>query len=134
MDLNWSLESRQMFKIRRILLCLLMLALPLQGFAAAAMLYCGTGPAHQAMQHTHPGDLVDTALQTQTDLSADQAQAQLPDAAHKCGVCAACCSVLALGNMVHAITAPSLPPADLAEPLVLIDNVPSRQLEKPPRA
>ncbi len=139
-----------MLRIRRFLLCLIMLALPLQGFAAAAMLYCGSGPAHQAMQtqaatqdslqsHDHAvatmqldhhAQPIDTAVQTQTD----QAQTQLPDATHKCGVCAACCSVLALTDVAHAIAVPSLPPSDLAEPFVLIDTVPSRQPEKPPRA
>ncbi|MDP3605752.1 MAG: hypothetical protein Q8R59_08415 [Polaromonas sp.] len=139
-----------MLRIRRFLLCLMMLALPLQGFAAAAMLYCGPGQAHQAMQtqaatqdslqshdhnvatmqHDHHAQPIDTAAQTQTD----QAQAQLPDATHKCGVCAACCSVLALTDVAHAIAVPSLPPSDLAEPFVLIDTVPSRQPEKPPRA
>lgn len=144
-----------MSRIRRFLLCLMMLALPLQGFAAATMLYCGPGPTHQAMQkamqiraaaqmshqshdhnaaammqHDHHAQPIDTAVQTQTD----QAQAQLPDATHKCGVCAACCSVLALTDVAHAIAVPSLPPSDLAEPFVLIDTVPSRQPEKPPRA
>jgi hypothetical protein len=141
-----------MLRIRRVLLCLMMLALPLQGFAAAAMLYCGSGPAHQAMQtqaatqdslqshdhtvasmqHDHHAQPIDTAAQTQTDQA--QAQAQLPDATHRCGVCAACCSVLALTDVAHAIAVPSLPPSDLAEPFVLIDTVPSRQPEKPPRA
>lgn len=143
-----------MSRIRSFLLCLMMLALPLQGFAAAAMLYCGTGPAHQAMQtqaatqdsqqshdhaagamqHDHHAQPIDTAAQTQADQPTDQAQAQLPDAAHKCGVCAACCSVLALTDVAHAIAVPSLPPSDLAEPFVLIDTVPSRQPDKPPRA
>ncbi len=143
-----------MLRIRRFLLCLMMLALPLQGFAAAAMLYCGTGPAHQAMQtqsatqdslqshdhtvatvrHDHHSQPTDTTARTLTDQSTDLAQAQLPDATHKCGVCAACCSVLALTEVAHAIAVPSLPPSDLAEPFVLIDTVPSRQPEKPPRA
>lgn len=143
-----------MSRIRRFLLCLVMLALPLQGFAAAAMLYCGTGPTHQAMQthvapqdsqqaydhaaaaiqHDHHVQPIDTATQAYTDPSPDQTQAQLPDAAHKCGVCAACCSVLALTDVARAIAVPSLPPFDLAEPFVLINTVPSRQPEKPPRA
>ena len=143
-----------MFTFRRFLLCLMMLALPLQGFAAAAMLYCGPGPTHQAVQAQgthqnsqqshyqtasvlrldHHAQPVDTAKQAQTDQSSDQAQSLLPDAAHKCGVCASCCSVLALTEAAHAIAVPSLPPSDLAEPFVLIDTVLSRQPEKPPRA
>jgi hypothetical protein len=140
-----------MSRIRHFLLCLMMLALPLQGFAAATMLYCGPGPTHQAMQkaaqksHQSHGHHASAKMEldhhaqpngtaAQTGQSADQAQAQLPDATHKCGVCAACCSVLALSDVAHAIAVPSLPPSDLAEPFVLIDTVPSRQPEKPPRA
>ncbi len=140
-----------MSRIRRFLLCLMMLALPLQGFAAATMLYCGPGPTHQAMQKAvqmshqshdhnaaammqqdHHAQPINTAAQT--DQFSDQAQAALPDAAHKCGVCAACCSVLALTDVARTIAVPSLPHSDLAEPFVLIDAVPSRQPEKPPRA
>ncbi len=146
-----------MSRICRFLLCLMMLALPLQGFAAATMLYCGPGPTHQAMQKTmqvqtaaqmshqshdhsaaavmqHDHHAQPIATTAQAAQFSDQAQAQLPGAAHKCGVCAACCSVLALTEVAHAVAVPSLPPSDLAEPFVLIDTVPSRQPEKPPRA
>ena len=36
-----------MLRFRHLLLCLMMLALPLQGFAAASMLYCGMGSSVQ---------------------------------------------------------------------------------------
>lgn len=147
-----------MSRIRRFLLCLMMLALPLQGFAAAAMLYCGTGPTHQAvqkamqiqaatqvsqqshdhaaapmMQHDHHAQPTAPEAQAQTDEASDQAQSQLPNASHKCGVCASCCGVLAITDLPQTISAAPLPPSDLAEPFVQISTVSSRQAERPPR-
>lgn len=138
-----------MLRSRRFLLCLMMLALPLQGFAAAAMLYCGTGANHAATQtqldtptsrhhaeaavaqHDHHSQSIDAV--PQTDLPSDQAQTQLPNASHKCGVCASCCGVLAITDVPRTIAVAPLPPSDLAEPFIRIYTVPLRQAEKPPR-
>ena len=126
-----------------------MLALPLQGFAAASMLFCGMGATqgsgtqqlfviaayhHMAgvkgTQHDHskPAKAAQAAKQS------PDMQKQLPDATHKCGVCASCCSVVAISSFPATVEPPSLPKADLAEPFVLIYAVPSRLPEKPPRA
>ncbi|MDI1235896.1 MAG: hypothetical protein PSV26_00265 [Polaromonas sp.] len=136
-----------MLRFRHLLLCLLMLALPLQGFAAASMLYCSWSPSHEtaqsqmiavephhadgmALQHEH----LQAALLVQQVDKASDVQSQLPDATHKCGVCASCCSVVAIADLPRTVAISPSPHADLAEPFVLIDTVPSRQPEKPPRA
>ena len=138
-----------MTRFRHLLLCLMMLALPLQGFAAASMLYCGMGAGHDAkagqmemgsshhqmadvmgMQHGH--EKQDTTAQFAKQSPNDQKQ--LPDSSHKCGVCATCCSVIAISNFPQTFEVQSSPKADLVEPFVLIYAVPSRIPEKPPRA
>ena len=95
-----------MFSFRRLLLCLMMLALPLQGFAAASMLYCGMGTGHGAKfaqteigsNHHKMTDAPDVkhdhAMHVTVAKVAKQSandQKKLPDSTHKCGVCAACC-------------------------------------------
>ncbi len=138
-----------MSRFRYLLLCLMMLALPLQGFAAASMLYCGMGPGHDTlaeqmemnashhqmadgmgMQHEHGEH--DTSAQAAIQFPDDQKQ--LPDATHKCGVCSACCSVLAISDFPPTVEVQPSSRADPAEPFVLIHAVPSRLPDKPPRA
>ena len=138
-----------MSRFRHLLLCLMMLALPLQGFAAASMLYCGMGADHHAkaartevnsnhhqmadamgMQHEH-GKHDHTA---QTVKQSSDSPKQLPDSTHKCGVCAACCSVIAIADFPQTLEVQLSPKADLAEPFVLIYAVSSRLPDKPPRA
>ena len=138
-----------MSRFRQLLLCLMMLALPLQGFAAASMLFCGMGAGHDAKAEqmemsASPYQMVDaTAMQhdhakhgktAQASKQAPDDKKQLPDASHKCGICAACCSVIAISDFPPTVGVRSSPKADLAEPFVLIHTVPSRVPEKPPRA
>ena len=131
--------------LHSFLLWLMMLALPVQGFAAASMLYCGTGAAHHAVQ-TQPMPAPHHGAGTQAHVHdevgmpgdhAEQAQdtaAQLPDAAHKCGVCASCCNLIAIADVRVPITASATPPTQYLEPLVQAYAAPSRLLDKPPRS
>ena len=136
-------------RLRHFLLCLMMLALPMQGFAAASMLFCGmaagqtakTEKMDAASSHHHPAD--STGVQhdhkkpgktAQVAKQSSDAQKQLPDASHKCGVCAACCNVIAIYDFPQTVKAQLSPRADLVEPFVLIHAVPSRLPDKPPRA
>lgn len=128
-----------------------MLALPLQGFASASMLFCGmgvghdrkaaqmeVGPSHHqmadAMVMPHQHDHEKQHATAQVASQSPDSQKQLPDSSHKCGVCAACCSVIAIANFPQTVEVQSSPKANLAEPFVLIHAVPSRLPEKPPRA
>ena len=127
----------------------MLLALPLQGFAASSMLFCGMGAGHDdktaqmdigsshhkmadamGIKHDHEkqGATAQTAKQSRAD------QRQLHDSSHNCGVCAACCSVIAIIDCPQTVEVQSSPKADLAEPFVLIHAVLSRLPEKPPRA
>ncbi|MES2188519.1 MAG: hypothetical protein V4454_00230 [Pseudomonadota bacterium] len=138
-----------MSRFRHLLLCLMMLALPLQGFAAASMLYCGMGAGHDAkaahaemnsshhqmadamgVQHEHGKH--DKAMQAVKQ--SPDSQKKLPDSTHKCGICAACCSVIAIADFPQTVELQPSPKADLAEPFILIHAVPSRLPDKPPRA
>lgn len=113
------------------------------------MLYCGMGAGHGAkaaqtemnsghhqmadamvLQHEH-GKHDETV---QAVKQSPDTQKQLPDSTHKCGVCAACCSVIAISDFPPTVEVQSSPKADLVEPFVLIHAVPSRLPEKPPRA
>ena len=136
-----------MLRFRTLLLWLMMLVLPIQGFAAASMLFCGVGASNSpnlvlvspAMEH-HAAD--DNSVQHKhfSRMEVNDTSAQLPhvqkhftDVTHKCGICTACCSAVWIHDLPvsAAFTAP--PPADLAEPVVSIRVVTSRLPEKPPR-
>ena len=144
-----------MFFMRFLLAWLLMAAIPLQGLAAASMLFCGmemqnmpvqaqsavhivattvatTAGSHYHSQHDHsqhgkaaPAKVVKT--------SGDIAK-QLPEVSHKCPVCASCCNLVAITEFPPlAIIAPASQ-AELAEPFVLIQARPLPVPDKPPRA
>lgn len=115
---------------RTLLIWLLVLAIPAQGAAAAAMAFCGpnhhdggaTAGAQQlpAEAHTHAGVEAQTAHEhramatlttlADVDVSASATSAAPAKAAHaeehKCSACAACCSVGAILNTVLSVPAP----------------------------
>lgn len=132
-----------MSRIRLLLAWLVLAAIPLQGFAAASMLFCGMGAAHHQAQvqverqptasHDHAQHGHGDAVKEQAAQPAD-GQAQLPDASHKCGVCGSCCSSAALTGTPPALAlAPPLQ-AEAAEPFVLIHARPAVVPDRPPRA
>lgn len=138
-----------MSRLRAIVVCLLMLALPLQGFAAAAMVACGlparanaagtmhhdmhdmtaaTADSHAAAaQHSH-GD-----MKAQGHASSHDAQGSQLGADHKCSVCSVCHSA-ALLDMPLIAEAHPLPDARPAPvPRAMASLVPTLP-DKPPRA
>lgn len=139
-----------MLRIRLLLAWLLMAAIPLQGLAAASMLYCGMGMTHAPAQQQAAVRVVasaDAAVAAGHDHSqhghaapakvvkaAGDTAKKLPDAAHKCPVCASCCNLVAITEFpLPAIMAPASQ-AELAEPFVLIHARPLPVPDKPPRA
>jgi hypothetical protein len=125
-----------MSRLRFLLAWLIMLAIPVQGLAAATMAFCvaehqvahaGHAPAnadHDHSAHSHG---------TGSTAHAAADQSVLPDANHKCGVCASCCHGVAL---TQAHPWPELVPlerAGLIEPFVRIHPAPSARPDKPPR-
>lgn len=131
-----------------MLLWLLMLAVPFQGYAAAAMAFCAPAPAQLAagMAHDHSHHDHDQASLQDIEHhavligddgvdhhAAPNAQDDASGVFHKCGNCAACHSLgmmPTLGtSMLHG-----LPQAELAEPLQAMATVSPRVPHKPPRA
>ena len=139
-----------MSRIRLFLVCLVMTAVPLQGFAAASMLFCGvdngdavahfsvapsghqehhgsTAPeGHDHSMHSH---LAQTGMKTMPD-----AGKQAPDTSHACGVCASCCTAVAIAEIPRALAFAPPPHSHSAEPFILIQSRPSPVPDKPPRA
>jgi hypothetical protein len=128
----------------RLLAWIVMFAIPIQGLAAASMLFCGQGTAHhgQAAAHEHPAGTPahDHEQQPNLQLVQDTAAVQLsdgksaPDLTHKCSVCASCCHAVGIPPTALMIE-PDVP--SRADPIGLTMAVHSRPLlvpDKPPRA
>ena len=115
-------------------------AVPMQGFAAASMLFCGMGAQHQhaaevsephdhAPMHGQSGDVAQGHAH-----AADPAPDATPDGGHTCSICAACCNGVALVGVSRMAAIAPAPQAELAEPFVLIHTLPTPVPDKPPRA
>ena len=133
--------------MRVLLAWLIMAAIPVQGLAAVSMAFCqgahqhaaathgdgGLDPAtiqHDHSMHKHAGEAPQIEV---TDADAVSAKA-LPDASHKCGVCASCCHSLALAQLPQWPVFASAPQVGSAEEVVLIHATSPERPDKPPRA
>lgn len=112
--------------LKRLFIWIMLIALPLQGFAAAAMIHCA--PAQQASVHMHDG-------MHHHDDGAQSANPQHQhggshQAADKCSACSTCC----MGAIVDAAvpTDFSLPPVAMPLPQA-VAPLPSIFLEGPQR-
>ena len=135
-----------MLRLRLLFAWLLLAAIPLQGLAAASMLFCGMGPLHGAQVQSQAKTTSNTTATGAHDHAshshgevakvekAAEASSQLPDSSHKCGVCASCCNGVAITATPLLVAIAPLPPAKAAEPFVLIHPRPSQVPDKPPRA
>ena len=123
-----------MSRFRLFLACLLLAALPLQGMAAASMLFCGSQSAarvaqaashhgHQASMrmaaHNHDshGHGADSSLHGQAAFDSDAPSGDTGDEgsgqSHACPVCASCAQAQAVGGfelLRLPLAAPSEPP------------------------
>lgn len=131
-----------MSHLRFVVAWLIMLALPLQGFASATMVFC-SGEHHgasAAIQEVHENPSHDHSAHQHAavdshEVNADEARSShpLPDANHKCGVCASCCySVAVTEDRASSGFAP-LQRAQLAEFFLRIDAASAEFPDKPPR-
>lgn len=147
-----------MLRFRLILAWLLLAALPLQGWAAATMLFCGPAQrvavvakaqsvadsaslhgmnaVHHDVQaaHAHHHAGTDHHVDTGDVGSAHDGAKTTGEGSHTCGVCAACCHGVALAQTQHGAATAVAPGADIAEPLVAVLARPTSVLDKPPRA
>jgi len=131
-------------RVRLFLVWLLMAAIPLQGWAAATMVFCGGAPQQAPAVHHrgHEGGhqfTADHAVQHVAPDTAPHGDGNHPngpqaEGVHSCAICAVCCHGVALTDTRLPAGASAAPQADLAEPLVAIHSRPSTVLERPPRA
>jgi cytochrome c553 len=138
-----------MYRVRLFVLWVMMIAVPFQGYAAVAMVFCGPdhggapAAATAAAEHKH-GDghadhhhakAQDEAKQS-AGHSADKTASAEPDAMHKCSTCGTCgaCHGTALISTLEFPVLHGLPRADLAEPPFAMATLAPRVLDKPPRA
>lgn len=132
---------------RLLLVWLAVLAMPLQGMAAAAMLHCasaGVARDAQRVPHGHAADGHDHADghahahhhqdATGDEAGGDPSPALASDAGHSCSACAACCAGAGLPAASLHLTLPELssPPATLAVATTVSFIVSGP--ERPPRA
>jgi hypothetical protein len=121
-----------------LLTWLVMAALPVQGFAAASMLFCAAAThdanvestqAVTSSQHARTGH-IDAA-----DSAAKQAQGfDISDAAHQCGLCASCCHSVAITEVPSIVALTTAPRAEMADPFAPMPSRASPVPDKPPRA
>lgn len=143
-----------MLWVRRFVLLIAMFAVPFQGYAAAAMVFCGPGHAgvktemsvaspgmkdhvrpHSEGQGNSHHETEQASKPPANDRAAPTASAE-PDAIHKCGTCGVCaaCHAMALTSSLELAVFHEIPLADLAEPGIAIATFAPRVLDKPPRA
>lgn len=123
-----------MSRLRLFLACLVMAALPLQGFAAASMLFCGMGQLEGAAHHNHAGHEHPIPDVPQAGLGhSDHPKADQEKQGHACPVCASCCHVVAIGafqSLQLTAHAPAVqPPASIVRVTTRTTTPP----DKPPR-
>lgn len=131
--MNWC--SITGVKILRVLaVCLLMLAIPLQGFAAASQAFCHarqSAAAHEVMHSSHGHEQASADHHEQAGDHADSPSLELN---HKCNHCSLCGAALALAFFAPThFTAVSTPSSLVAFLPQLHDSITLRGLERPPR-
>ena len=133
-----------MSRLRLLLFWLLVLAVPLQAFAAATQLFCG---APGAVLHAHEdakgvsGELTQDGHALLPDGAVPHAHAEegasapgsVQAPAHQCGLCAACCHAVALTTVNQLTFAAPVPPVQSSELTASVPERAPRLPRKPPR-
>lgn len=115
---------------RALVLCILAVALPLQGVAAATMLHCAAGRVHDVAAHVHEAAAHDHHAASSGSID----KAHSSGVKQTCSACAACCMGLALIPRYSPL--PADEPASQPQPAVEKSPVSfiSSGLERPPRS
>lgn len=113
-----------------------MLAVPFQGYAAAAMAFCGSESPAEAHVVAHADSTPHDHAAHEHATSGAGLDVDLGDATHKCSSCGNCapCHAVALLRVQPAIAGHGLAQADLAEPRDAMATVTPGVLDRPPRA
>lgn len=124
--------------VRVLLMWLLVVALPMQGVAAATMQFCGPGHHPQRVQAADDGHVAAHADEADAHhaLSADKATGAGDLSQHgklKCSACAACCAGSALPPAAIALpfVKPTIERVSVVPPTYVGPD--ALALEKPPR-
>lgn len=131
-----------MLRLRSFLLWLVVLAVPLQGLAAATMLNCaamhGAATAvleragHGDQAHEHEDAHAHAAVAAHDESAADPGLAHAAD--HKCSACAACHASIGLPAALPPLPAFDLGEARAAAPAPGVEAFLTGGLERPPRS
>jgi hypothetical protein len=139
-----SLESFCMSRLRLLLFWLLVLVVPLQGFAATTKLLCdgargahglqavdaaGERHVHSHNVHAHSGLAAHMGARTDAGTTATS----LDSPAHQCGLCAACCHAVGPAHEYQPVFGSPAPQADIPEVAATMPSRSMRLPEKPPR-
>lgn len=127
--------------VRALLVWVMVIAMPLQGLAASAMLLCGPGHdraglTHEVQAHDHGhGHGGDPAhAEVSADPDADSAEGRSPHhGQHTCSVCASCCAAFALPAAFVLPGVASLAQAVHASLDAPVASPPLDGLDRPPR-
>ena len=125
--------------LRYLVMCLLSLAIPLQGMAASTQIFChGSGPVSSVSNKTadHSHHQVDDHHHGQTKPSDNQvSKVKVSKSAnHKCSTCAQCCFGTALLPAPINLVLSQEPSTFVATSSVLIGAISPLNLERPPRS
>ena len=108
--------------VKLLLICVVALALPMQGVASASKLMCGHGvPVHKGEARSL-GEHADHAASDNSDNSD-----------HKCSACATCCSFVALPSKALLPLSNEFSSAHIAPAVAGLKSVDVKGPERPPR-
>jgi hypothetical protein len=131
----WFNSPVKIFIYKYIVLCIMVFAIPAQGFAGTVLGFCHSGqaPAQSSVQvqmhvHDHGHESKNESLPDQGDLVkvSDVSQS-------KCSGCGPCCVGLALGSSDVSLYNFVWASADFAQPVFFLTSPPVTGLERPPR-
>jgi len=91
--------------LRTAVLCLLLLTVPMQGFAAVTKLFCEH--THHSYAAERSGHLENSSKVLSLSFTEKHLPSRLPHQHHHCVVCAACCMTVA---MMPEVSTPEAPP------------------------
>jgi len=135
-----------------LIVCLIALALPVQGMASTRMAHCAQGQqrlpvatdtsAHHDLAHAdvgpaaqHLGMAVAAEADAATAAHADTTSAKFTESApHKCSACASCCAASALPSVMPRVPQPAFAPVVFGETTVTVHAYATDGPDRPPRS
>jgi len=123
-------------KILKVLaICLLILALPVQGFAAASQAFChGKQATHMVLQEDHGAHMHQHEQASSHHHDGAQADSKASQLNHKCSHCSQCCAGYAIAfSQLPSFALPVAKSIWVGSLSVLHGSISLSGLERPPR-